>query len=100
MDHLGRLARWGGARLSRRLARSIPFVGALVAVATLRSTIQRKGFVGGLADTGLNSVPFVGAAKNAVELVRQRDFFPDQPVRQARRPKTATRTRRPARSSA
>jgi hypothetical protein len=92
MEHLGRLARWGGARLSRRLARSIPFVGALVAVATLRTTIARKGLIGGLADTGLNSVPFVGAAKNAVELVRQRDFFPDRPVRRRRRPRTARRT--------
>ncbi len=99
MEHLGRLARWGGARLSRRLARSIPFVGALVAVATLRTTMQRKGFVGGLADTGLNSIPFVGAAKNVVELVRQRDFFPDQPARQSRS-RTAARRRRPARARA
>jgi hypothetical protein len=80
MEQLGRLARWGGARLSRRLARSIPFVGAVVAVATLGATMRRKGVVGGLADTGLNSIPFVGAAKNVAEVVRGEDFFPDRPV--------------------
>jgi len=84
MARLGRFARWGGARLSRRLARSIPFVGALVALATLRNTMQRKGVVGGIADTGLNSVPFVGAAKNVVEVVRRKDFFPDRPAARRR----------------
>ena len=29
-------------------------------------------------DTGLNALPFVGAAKNAIEVVRGRDFFPDR----------------------
>jgi hypothetical protein len=79
MAYLGRAARWSGARLSRRLARSIPFVGAAVAVATLGATLRRKGLVGGVADTGLNSIPFVGAAKNVIEVVRGEDFFPDRP---------------------
>jgi hypothetical protein len=78
MEHLEKFARWGGARFSRRVARSIPFVGALVALATIRVTMQRKGFVGGLADTGLNAIPYVGALKNVVEVVRGEDFFPDQ----------------------
>lgn len=80
MAYLGRAARWGGARLSRRLARSIPWVGALVALATLGATLRRKGVLGGLADAGLNSIPFVGAAKNVVEVVRRQDFFPDRPT--------------------
>jgi len=84
MAYLGRAARWGGARLARRLARSIPFVGAVVAVATVGATMRRKGMVGGLADTGLNSIPFVGAAKNVVEVVRGEDFFPDRPVARRR----------------
>lgn len=73
-----RVARWGGARLSRRLARSLPWVGAAVAVATVASTIRRKGVISGTLDTGLNAIPFVGAAKNAVEMARGRDFFPDR----------------------
>ena len=91
MEQLGRVARWGGARLSRRLARSIPFVGAVVAVATLGITMRRKGVVGGLADTGLNSIPFVGAAKNLAEVLLGEDFFPDRPV--ARRSGRARRPR-------
>jgi hypothetical protein len=73
-----RLVRWGGARLSRRLTREVPFIGALVALATIGATVRRKGFFGGLIDTGLNATPFVGAAKNAAEIVRGRDFIPDK----------------------
>lgn len=69
---------WGGAHLAGRLARSIPFVGAVVAAATLGSTMRRKGPLGGLADASLDAIPFFGAAKNVVELVRGEDFFPDR----------------------
>ncbi len=75
-----RLVRYGGARLSRRMTRAMPFVGAAVAVVTLGATMKRKGFFRGVMDTGLNAMPFIGAAKNVVELARGRDFFPDRPV--------------------
>jgi hypothetical protein len=65
-------------RLSRRLGRSIPVIGTAIALATIYSTVRRKGVVGGTMDTGLNAVPFVGAAKNVVEMIRGRDFFPDR----------------------
>jgi hypothetical protein len=73
-----RMARWGGARLSRRLSRSLPWVGGLIAVATVASTMRRKGVISGVLDTGLNAVPLVGAAKNVLEVARGRDFFPDR----------------------
>ena len=73
-----RVVRWGGARLSRRLSRSLPWVGTAIALATVFSTIRRKGVVSGVLDTGLNAMPVVGAAKNVVELARGRDFFPDR----------------------
>jgi hypothetical protein len=66
--------------MSRRLRKSVPIVGAIIAVATVVGTMRRKGMVGGAFDTGLNAVPFVGAVKNLVEMVRGRDFFPDRPV--------------------
>ena len=72
------VARWGGLRLSRRLSRSIPFVGALVALGTLGYAIRRKGWLGGTLDTGLNAVPFVGALKTAVEVARGRDIIADR----------------------
>jgi hypothetical protein len=87
IEHVEKMARWGGARFSRRIARSIPFVGALVALATIGSTMRRKGAFGGLADTGLNAIPYVGALKNVIEVVRREDFFPDLPA--AKQPRTA-----------
>ena len=80
MPTTDRLVRWGGARLSRRISRSVPWIGGAIALATVVSTMKRKGFFGGVMDTGLNAIPFVGAAKNTVELVRGRDFFPDREV--------------------
>jgi hypothetical protein len=76
-----RIARWGGARLSQRLSKSLPFIGAAIAAATVVATMRRKGFIGGAFDTGLNAIPGVGAAKNLVEMARGRDFFPDRPGR-------------------
>lgn len=73
-----RLARYGGMRLSKRLRRSVPVVGAVIAVATIFATIRRKGVISGTLDTGLNAVPVVGAVKNAFEVFRGRDFFPDR----------------------
>ena len=78
MPVLDRMARWGGARLSRRFARTMPYVGAALALATLAATMRRKGVMRGALDTGLNAMPFIGAAKNAYELVRGRDLFPDR----------------------
>jgi hypothetical protein len=72
------LVRWGGARLSRRLGRSLPWVGVAVGLLTVATTMKRKGVVGGVLDAGLNAVPFVGAAKNVAELARGRDFIPDR----------------------
>lgn len=81
-----KLTRWGGARLSRRLRRSIPILGTAIAAATVVATIRRKGVVSGTIDTGLNAVPFVGALKNVAEVIRGRDFFPDRfPTRPADR---------------
>jgi len=73
-----KLTRWGGARVSRRLRRSIPILGTAIAVATIVSTVRRKGVVSGTLDTGLNAMPLVGAFKNVVEIFRGRDFFPDR----------------------
>jgi hypothetical protein len=76
-----RLTRWGTARLSRRMSKSIPILGAAIAAATVVATMRRKGLISGALDTGLNSLPGIGAAKNVIEVVRGRDFFPDRPPR-------------------
>lgn len=74
-----RVARWGGARLSRRLLRSIPFFGAGVALFYVGANMRRKGVVGGALDSGLNAIPFVGAAKTVAEMIRGEDFIRDRP---------------------
>ena len=86
MARTRRIARWGGARLSKRAVRSVPWIGTVVALATVAATIGRKGFFRGVLDTGLNAVPFLGAAKNVAEVVRGRDFIADRPRAVAVRP--------------
>ena len=73
-----RVVRWGGMRLSRRFTRSLPLLGVLFAAAGLAAAVRRKGLVGGVVDSGLNAVPFLGAAKNVVEFTRGRDFIRDR----------------------
>jgi len=81
MTTRNRLTRWGTARLSRRVSRSIPILGAAIAAATIVATMRRKGLISGVLDTGLNAIPGIGAAKNVLELARGRDFFPDRAPR-------------------
>lgn len=76
------LRNYAGRKLARRLTRSIPYVGAVIALITIGSAIRRKGLFGGAVHSGLDAIPFVGGAKNLVEAVRGRDFIPDRgPVR-------------------
>jgi hypothetical protein len=72
------LRSYAGRKIARRLARSIPWIGALIALATLGSAIRRKGLVRGAVHSGLDAIPYVGGAKNLAELARGRDFFPDK----------------------
>ena len=70
--------KYGQRRLLKRAGRSLPWIGAAVALVTLGSAIRRKGFFGGTLDSALNAVPFVGGIKNAAEVVRGRDFIRDR----------------------
>ena len=62
------------------MSRAVPILGAAVAVVTVLATMRRKGVIGGALDTGLNVLPGIGLAKNAIEFWRGRDFFPDRPL--------------------
>jgi hypothetical protein len=77
-------SRYAQRRLTRRLGKSIPYIGTAIALLTLGSAIRRKGWLGGTLDAALNAVPFVGGMKNAAEVVRGRDF-----IRDRRRPHVA-----------
>ena len=70
--------KYGQRRLLRRAGRSLPWIGAAVALVTIGTAIRRKGFIGGTLDSALNAIPFVGGVKNAAEVVRGRDFIRDR----------------------
>ena len=74
------IGQYAGRKLTRRLIRSMPWIGSLLALATLGSAVRRKGVIGGTLDTALDFIPFVGGAKNLAEVGRGRDFFPDKPI--------------------
>jgi hypothetical protein len=73
-----RLSGYAGRKLAGRLTRSIPWIGGVIALATLGRAIRRKGLVGGTCHTALDAIPYVGGAKNIAEIGRGRDFFPDR----------------------
>ena len=77
-----KLRNYAGRKLARRLTRSIPYVGAAIAILTIGAAIRKKGVFGGTLHSGLDAIPFVGGAKNLAEAIRGRDFIPDRgPVR-------------------
>jgi hypothetical protein len=76
------LKEYVGRRITRRLYRSVPWIGSLVALLSVGRAIRRKGLLGGTAHTVLDFIPFVGAAKNIVEIGRGRDLIADKPIRQ------------------
>lgn len=72
------LLKYGQRRVARRLGRSLPWIGVAVALVTLGSAIRRKGVLRGTFDSALNATPFLGAVKNAAEVIRGRDFIRDK----------------------
>ena len=69
---------YGKRRVTRKLVRAVPFLGAVIAAATLVRAIRRKGMLGGTVDTALDFIPFVGGIKNAAEIWRGRDLIADR----------------------
>lgn len=74
------VSQYARGRLVRRLSRSMPWIGGLVAIAALGTAIRRKGLFGGTLDTALDATPGVGVVKNAFEAIRGRDFIKDKSV--------------------
>ena len=72
------LRQYATRRATKRLYRAMPWIGSLVALATLGTAIRRKGLLGGTMNTVLDFIPFVGGAKNVAEVARGRDFIRDK----------------------
>lgn len=78
MARTNQITNYAGRKLARRMTRSIPYIGAIIAIATIGSAIRRKGLVRGVINSGLDAIPFLGGAKNLAEAARGRDFLPDR----------------------
>jgi hypothetical protein len=72
------LVQFGQRRMARRLLRATPWLGGMLALATLGAAIRRKGTVRGTVDTALDFTPVVGGIKNMAEVMRGRDFIGDK----------------------
>ena len=70
--------RWAALRGARRMSRSLPLAGALIALVAIWGSVRRKGLVRGTLDTGLNAIPLLGALKLGAESLRGRDFLEDR----------------------
>jgi hypothetical protein len=71
------LKQYARRKLTKRLVRAVPWVGAVIAVATIGRTIRDKGLFKGTIDAALDALPYIGSAKNLAEAARGRDFLPD-----------------------
>jgi hypothetical protein len=69
---------YGQRRIARKMLRAMPWLGGIVAIATVAAAIRRKGFIGGTVDTALDFIPYVSGLKNTAEAVRGRDFIRDR----------------------
>jgi hypothetical protein len=67
----------GGWQVAKRVAKMVPFGGTVVAAGLIGLDIKNKGVVRGTINSGLDMIPFVGLAKNAVELFTG-DFIRDK----------------------
>lgn len=67
----------GGWQVAKRAAKALPLGGTAVAVVLVGSDIRKKGVVKGVINSGIDAIPVVGLAKNAVELFTG-DFIPDK----------------------
>ena len=67
----------GGWKLARRVGKSVPYVGSALAIGMIGYDIKRKGVINGVLNSGIDAIPFVGLAKNAVEFFTG-DIFPDK----------------------
>jgi hypothetical protein len=74
------VSQYAHRRVTKRLMRAVPFLGAVIALFTLGRAIRRKGVIGGSVDTALDFTPVVGGIKNAAEIVRGRDLIRDRTV--------------------
>ena len=78
-----RIIRAGGWGVAKRLIKPIPIIGSFFAVGLAGYEIKKKGLNPGAVHVGLDVTPFVGTAKNVVEIFTG-DLIPDKAERRKR----------------
>jgi hypothetical protein len=71
----------GGWQVAKRAAKMLPFGGTVIVVGLVGHDIKKKGLVRGVINSGIDAIPIVGLAKNAVELFTG-DLIADKEARQ------------------
>lgn len=72
-----KVAEAGGWAAAKRVAKSVPYLGTIMAVGLVGYDIKKKGVVKGVINSGLDAIPFVGLGKNVIELFTG-DLLPDK----------------------
>jgi hypothetical protein len=72
-----RILRAGGWGLAKRIIKPIPIVGSVFAFGLAGYEIKKKGLIPGVVHVGLDVTPFVGTAKNVLEVFTG-DLIPDK----------------------
>jgi hypothetical protein len=67
----------GGWMAARRVAKSVPYLGSIMAIGFVGYDIKKKGVIKGVLNSGLDAIPFVGMGKNIVEFFTG-DLLPDK----------------------
>jgi len=78
-----RIIRAGGWGVAKRLIKPIPIVGTVFAFGLAGYEIRRKGLIPGAVHVGLDVTPFLGTAKNVLEIFTG-DLIPDKADREKR----------------
>ncbi len=70
----------GGWSIAKRVAKSIPYVGSVMAIGLVGYDIKQKGVVKGIINSGLDAIPIIGLGKNAIEFFTG-DLLPDKKIK-------------------
>jgi hypothetical protein len=76
-SHKKRIAKKGSLEVVKRVLKMIPLIGPVFSVGFAGHEIKKKGLIPGAVHVALDVTPFVGTAKNVVEIFTG-DWIPDK----------------------
>lgn len=62
-----KLVNAGGWQVVKRVAKSLPYVGSVMAIGLVGYNVKKKGMIRGVIDSGIDAIPIVGTVKNVTE---------------------------------